>query len=86
MTLKEDSEPREIENLTASNDYTIAFQTLCSPCRSVEHHTGSCPTKEGVLASSSTDDDIFNLLLVMDGDEEPEQQELLRRLKISWKA
>jgi hypothetical protein len=53
----------------------------------VEHYTVSCPTKGGVFSPSSSDDDIFNSLLVMDGEEEPEdQQKFLRNLKNSWKA
>ena len=47
----------------------------------------SCPTKGGVRALSSSDDDIFNSLLVMDGEEEPaDQKKFLMKLKKSWRA
>lgn len=47
----------------------------------------SCPTKGDKLALRRSDDDIENSLIVMEGEVEPqEQQELLRKLKISWRA
>ena len=56
-------------------------------CGSGEHHTVSCPTKEGVLVLSGSDDYIFNSLIVLDGEEEPmEQKEYLAKLKKYWQT
>ena len=56
-------------------------------CGSGDHHTVSCPTKGGVLALSSSDDHIFNSLIVLDGEEEPiEQKNYLVNLKKYWKT
>ena len=53
-------------------------------CGSGEHHTVSCPTKEGVLVLSGSDDYIFNSLIVL---EEPmEQKEYLAKLKKYWQT
>jgi hypothetical protein len=72
---------------TASNDYTIAFQPLCSRCGSVEHHTVSCPSKGGELAVTGSDENIFNSLVVLDGEDEPQdQRKYLRELQNSWRA
>ena len=47
----------------------------------------SCPTKEGVLVLSGSDDNIFNSLIVLDGEEEPmEQKEYLAKLKKYWQT
>ncbi len=64
-----------------------SFQPRCTRCGSGEHHTVSCPTKGGVLAQSSNDNDIFNSLLVLDGEKEPQdQKDYLRNLKNWWRA
>ena len=74
---------------TASSDpVTRSFdkKPKCTHCSSVEHYTVSCPTKEGIAVNSSHSD-IFNSLVVMNGEDEPDdQKQYLRRLKASWKA
>ena len=74
---------------TASSDpVTRSFdkKPKCTHCSSIEHYTVSCPTK-GAVAVNSSHTDIFNSLVVMDGEEEPDdQKQYLRRLKASWKA
>ena len=75
---------------TASTDPVVRLfdkRPMCSRCSSVEHYSVSCPTKEAVPAASSSFDDIFNSLVVMDSEVEPDdQQKYLRKLKNSWQA
>jgi hypothetical protein len=62
-------------------------QPRCTRCGSVEHHTVSCPTKRGELAVTGSDDNIFNSLVVLDGEDEPQdQKKYLRELQNSWRA
>ena len=72
---------------TASSDPVVRSfdkKPMCSRCSSTEHYTVSCPSKGGV-ARNSTHSDIFNSLIVMSDEEEPEdQRKYLKRLKATW--
>ena len=74
---------------TANSDPVIRLfykKPKCAHCSSIEHYTVPCPTK-GEVPVNSSHSDIFNYLVVMDDEEEPDdQKQYLRRLKASWKA